>query len=166
MIVHRDDVWDLLSPRHVEQRCGLGDGDGAVEFRIERDLVVEDLARTWHLAVVESQDDVINRARATRLDRRRGRNVGGLYLAELWRAGDRIVETAQAGRHGERSGIRRNDLRIARNVIRSWRGHGDLIFAAARTCRIAEVNIELIESIRERDLALLCRIIEATRRKW
>ena len=77
---------------------------------------------------------------------------------------------ARTGRHRERcgrsAGRRRDDLRIARNVVRSRRRrHADEVITAARAGRVAEVDVELVIAVRERDLPLLGRIVEAARRQ-
>ena len=52
-VVDGDLVGNQLAARDVDQRRGLGDRDGAVELRVERDVVVEDLAGARRLAAVE-----------------------------------------------------------------------------------------------------------------
>ena len=142
----------------------------AGELRIERDVVVEDLARARHLAAVQHQVDVVDRAGAAWRNRCSRRELRRLHFAEQGRARNRIVGAARAGRHRERcgrsAGRRRDDLRIARNVVRSRRRrHPDEVITAARAGRVAEVDVELVIAVRERDLPLLGRIVEAARRQ-
>ena len=65
----RDHVRHELAARDVDRRRRLRDDHGLVEVEIERDVVVEDLARARHEARVERQVQVI--VRAARARRRR-----------------------------------------------------------------------------------------------
>ena len=100
----------------------------------------------------------------------RRREFRRLNFAELGRARNGIGGAARAGRHRERCGRSagrwRNDLRIAGNVVRSGRRrHADEVITAARAGRVAEVDVEPVIAVCERDLPLLGGIVEAGRRQ-
>ncbi len=129
-------------------------------------MVVEGLARTRDQAVVQRQMHVIDGARRAWRNRSRGRELGACHLAVLGRCRDRVRGTAEARRHRERgrsgAGCRRNDLRIARDVDRAgWYGDVDHVVAAARAGDVAEIDVELVPAVRQRDLPLLGRVVEA-----
>ena len=169
-VVYRDCVWNVLSAGHVEQRCRFGNRERTCELRIERDVIVEDLARAGYPAAVQPQVSVVVCAGAAWCYRCSRRELRRLNFAEQGRSRNGIVDATWARWHRERCGRsvgrRRDDLRIARNVIRSRRGgYANDVITTAWTCWIAEVEIEFVVAVREGDLSLLCRIIEASRRQ-
>ena len=62
-----------------------------------------------------------------------------------------------------RSRLRRNDVGYAGQVPYGRRSHLQQIAAAARASGVGEAQIELVVAVRERDLALLVRIVETRR---
>ena len=65
----------------VDRRRRLGDADEALEQRVERNVVVEDLARARRLAAVEQQVQVVVRTRGAGRHRRRRSELRGLRFA-------------------------------------------------------------------------------------
>ena len=133
-------------------------------------MIVEDLARAGYPAAVQPQVSVVVCAGAAWCYRCSRRELRRLNFAEQGRSRNGIVDATWARWHRERCGRsvgrRRDDLRIARNVIRSRRGgYANDVITTAWTCWIAEVDIEFVVAVRECDLSLLCRIIEASRRQ-
>ena len=150
----------------LHERRRLRDRDRLVEVEIERNVVVEDLARARHEAVVERQVQVVGRARRA-ADRRRRLELRRLRLAVLRRRG--TASSIDAGHDGTANAAvvaskRRNDRGQAGEVRRGRRRHAEQIAAAARARGSAKFRVELVVAVGERDLALLVRIVEAGRR--
>ncbi len=164
-----DHVRHELAAHHVQQRRRLGDLDRALQVRIHRDVVVVDLARARDQVVVELQMRLIPRAGTACAHGQSRRELRGLDLAIVRRRRERIVDAAGARGYGERSGRRtrgrRNDRRVRADVAGRRRRHIDDVIAVVRTRRICEVQVEAVIAARQRDLALLGRIVEARRRQ-
>ena len=81
-----------------------------VELRIERDVVVEDLARARHLAAVQPQVDVVDRAGAACRNRCSRRELRRLHFADT-AAVPGIASSALPGQAGtENAAVEASDV--------------------------------------------------------
>ena len=155
----------------LHERRRLRDVDRLVEIEVERDVVVEDLARARHEAVVEHQMQVVVRARRAAAQPRAAAETPRASLRSAARSPARR-RRSDAGHDGTENAavvgrrLRRNDCRdVRRDTRRRRRVTLQQIAPAARARGIREVQVELVVAVAERDLALLVRIVEAGRRQ-
>ena len=100
-VAHGDDVRHQLATGHVQHRRRLGHGNGTVEARIERYVVIEQLARSRDRRVIECQEQMVVRLGAAGRHSYGRRELGDLRLTVLCRCDHGVIHTTGAGRHGK-----------------------------------------------------------------
>src|SRR4030095_7614327 len=167
--VDRDGVRDELPASDVAQRRRLGDRECARQLRVERNVVVVDLARSGHRATVECEIQEVPGPGAARGHRGWRCELRRLCFAigYCWK---RIVGASCTHRYREgrcravRSGW--YELRLTGHICRSGRGRLNEVAAATRAGRIREVDVEAVIATRLGHLALLSGVVGAGCREY